>query len=295
MKNTRYWALVPREQIAGLPTASAIDTKVWLVIRSFAFDRGVARDVGFSEIAKLAGIDRKNVPRSIRRLEAAGSFSVVRGGPRKHIKNIYLLPNDAGDDQTAISEGSVLNSEDTPGEKSVLSGEDTSVLNTEDRSVLSAEDPLETLERREILERGVAREARPRPAKKGVSSIKPVAGRQQTLLLPIDGAGKRNGALQPACDITAYQPPAGIIEWAREKFGVEATDEQLLGSFRHYQPRDGRPWPPPDLDKAFRNWIRKAANFAASDQHARPTHRPRRAKRGSIYDAGNAKIRRWDR
>jgi DNA-binding MarR family transcriptional regulator len=98
MKNGRYFAMVPREQIAGLPTGSAIDTKVWLVIRSFAFDRLVARDVGYSEIAKLVGIDRKNVPRSVRRLEAGGFLNRVRGGPRGHTKNIYLLPTAAGDD-----------------------------------------------------------------------------------------------------------------------------------------------------------------------------------------------------
>jgi hypothetical protein len=160
-------------------------------------------------------------------------------------------------------------------------------LTADDRSVLTVEDPLERVERKEILREGQARarRARPRPAEKA-SSQKPGAGRQGALLLPINGKRPGNRAGRPPHDISAYQPSIDVVDWARREYGIDATADSLLGSFRDHQPAFGR-WPPLDPDKGFKNWIRRETKFAAVDRH--------RPARGSLLDAGNAQFRRWER
>src|SRR5271165_5270328 len=165
MKNGRrnnHFMIVTRDEIAGLPIP--VKARVLSVLRTFAWrGRGVTSN-SHSEIAGLVGTARRNVPRVIRRLEADGALTVVRGYPRGHTANTYRLPYVAEDEAT-----------DAAGE---------SVLNPETRSVLNPEDPIEIRETREILsDRGErARGARTPSTKKTISA--PVAGRQGALLLP---------------------------------------------------------------------------------------------------------------
>ncbi len=214
MRNGRYFAMVPRDQIVRLPLSIA--AKVYLVIKSYpgAFDRGVVGNLSLSQIARLVGTGRHNVPRAIRRLEADGFLSTVHGGPRGHTKNLYMLPAEDDDGETTVAEKSGI----TPDTRSGLTVETGSALTVETRSGLTPENPLERVERKEILGEG-APSALPRPTKKAVSSREPVRSRQGALLLPIKGGAR------PAYDIAAYQPPRELEEWAWRKYGVDANDE----------------------------------------------------------------------
>ena len=186
MKNGRYFAIVRRDEIERLPAGSTIAVKVYLVIRSFAFDRGVVGDLSLSQIAQLVGTARHNVPRALRRLEADGFIIVVRGGPRGHIKNRYLLPAEEDDDETADAATDGLTAETRSGlmadtrsgltaetrsgltaeTRSGLTAETRSGLTAETRSGLTAENTLERVERKEILREGQARARGPASRKK---------------------------------------------------------------------------------------------------------------------------------
>jgi hypothetical protein len=120
------------------------------------------------------------------------------------------------------------------------------------------------------------------PGQPAAGDRQPAPSPQQTsLLLPLNGKGRRAAA----DDIATYTPPADLIDWAWKEYGVVATADSLLGSFRDQRPRGTSP--PADLDAAFREFIRREFKNIA-----RPRSTARR-RRSSILAAARGQMTEW--
>jgi hypothetical protein len=115
--------------------------------------------IGMTTIAAMTGIQRRNVPRSIHRLEKLG---ILRRERRVHLtgspdSNFYIIEFECREEVSAPTRSGVLNNED----RGVSSAMRTGVLKSMSGGVFNAEDQNNSIEHtRSILHRPAARSTR---------------------------------------------------------------------------------------------------------------------------------------
>jgi DNA-binding MarR family transcriptional regulator len=237
--------------------------------------------LGTERIADEANLDRRNVQRAIRQLEAKGILERLHGGGRGRSSEYQVIFKQAADATNSVDDDAVSDADDTG--NSVVLGQETasfSDLNSvTDNAVSDAGDTGNSVvlgqETASFSDLNSVTDDAPAESKQkertdppsgeshahareegGSSQNDSVDERHPSLLLPINGGGERLTAFR------RYNPSAATIEFA-EALGVNALADAVLGKFiDHYLGTVGRP-PNGDFDAAFRNWIRKEPTFAA--------------------------------
>jgi DNA-binding MarR family transcriptional regulator len=285
-----YWGAVPR-WVAALGLTGR-ELRVLIVIASHArkprseprpdgvIETRIAR-VSIERIADEANLDRRNVHRAIRQLEARGILERLRGGGRGRSSEYRVIFKRAADatnsvDDDAVSDGNSVTGDavcdaDNTG-NSVVFGQETASFS--DLNSVTDDAPTES-EQKERTD-PPSGESRAREGDRGFFDDGVDDEKQGVLLLPINGGGDRMAPLK------RYNPSAELVDWAAE-LGVNALADGVLGEFIDYRLEYDKL--PADIEAAYRRWVRREQRFAEQRDAERFQSRPRQRSNAAEAEA----------
>jgi hypothetical protein len=233
--------------------------------------------------ADEANLDRRNVHRAIRQLEARGILERLRGGGRGRSSEYRVIFKRAADatnsvDDDAVSDGNSVTGDavcdaDNTG-NSVVFGQETASFS--DLNSVTDDAPTES-EQKERTD-PPSGESRAREGDRVFFDDGVDDENQGVLLLPINGGGDRMAPLK------RYNPSAELVDWAAE-LGVNALADGVLGEFIDYHLDHDKL--PADIEAAYRRWVRREQRFAERDAErfqSRPRQRSNAAEAEAAFD-----------
>jgi len=130
---TKRFAKITEPQIRAQRRLNKDAIRVFEAVALHADSEGSAFP-GMATLASIAGIERKNIPRELKRLETEGFLRRLEGPPGR-LTNTYLINPDPERSVTSPERTLVDIEMSSPVRTPVLSNEDTTVLYSEDTTV----------------------------------------------------------------------------------------------------------------------------------------------------------------
>jgi len=229
--------------------------------------------IGIERIADEANLDRRNVQRAIRQLEAKGILERRHGGGRGRSSEYEVIFKRAADAINSVDDDAVSDADDDTG-NSVVFGQETASFS----DVNSVTDDAPTESKQKERTDPPSGESRAREGDRGFFDDGVDDEKQGVLLLPINGGGDRMAPLK------RYNPSAELVDWAAE-LGVNALADGVLGEFIDYHLDHDKL--PADIEAAYRRWVRREQRFAERDAErfqSRPRQRSNAAEAEAAFD-----------
>jgi len=216
--------------------------------------------IGIERIADEANLDRRNVQRAIRQLEAKGILERRHGGGRGRSNEYQVIFKRAADAINSVDDDAVSDADDDTG-NSVVFGQETASFS--DVNSVTDDAPTESKQK----ERTDPPSGESRARGEEDFSNDWVNEKQGVLLTPINGGGDRMAPLR------RYNPSAELLDWASESYSINALDERVLGEFIDWHiEHDNLPGNIGAIEAAYRRWIRREARFAGQSRHRPQQH-----------------------
>jgi DNA-binding MarR family transcriptional regulator len=215
--------------------------------------------IGSERIADEANLDRRNVQRVIRQLEAKGILEGLHGGGRGRTSEYRIIFKQAAYATNSVDDDAVCGAEDAG--NSVVFSQETASFSDQNSVTCDAHTESEQKERTDP----PSGESRARGEEDFSNDW--VNEKQGVLLTPINGGGDRMAPLR------RYNPSAELLDWASESYSINALDERVLGEFIDWHiEHDNLPGNIGAIEAAYRRWIRREARFAGQSRHRPQQH-----------------------
>ena len=265
--NGPHFGIIPR-WVAPL-NLTGHELRVLLVIACHARKETRIAQRTIVQIAEEVNLDRRNVQRAIRRLEARGIVKRLLGGGRvrgsragrsSEYQIILTRPADVTNSGNGDAVSNADDTENNANDDAVF-GQETASLSGLNNVTRAAPSESEQKERTPPSGESHAR------ARGEDFSNDEFDGRQGALLLPFNGRGDRRALLKN------YNPSAALVYLAREQHGINALDDRVLSEFIDWHIEHNKlPSDIEAIEAAYRRWIRRERRFAEQSRH-RPQQR----------------------
>ena len=265
--NGPHFGIIPR-WVAPLDLTGH-ELRVLLVIACYARKETRIAQRTIVQIAEEVNLDRRNVQRAIRRLEARGIVKRLLGGGRvrgsragrsSEYQIILTRPADTTNSGNGVAVSNAGDVQNNANDDAVF-GQETASFSGLNNVTSAAPSESEQKERTPPSGESHAR------ARGADLSNNEVDGRQGLLLLPFNRRSDLRALLKN------YNPSAALVDLAREQHGINALDDRVLGEFIDWHiehnklPRDIEA-----IEAAYRRWIRREWRLAEQSRH-RPQQR----------------------
>jgi hypothetical protein len=262
-----HFGVIPR-WVAGLDLTGA-EHRVLLVIACHARKETRIARRSIEQIADEVNLDRRNVQRAIRRLEARGVLKQLPGGGRLRgsrtgrSSEYQIIFTQAADATNSVDDAAASGADETAnsGTNNAAFAE-TAAFSGLNSGVCAAPTESEQKERNTPPSGESHRRAR-----------------EEGEDLSNDGDYGKPGVLfkgggDRIAPVRRYNPSAALVDWAREQYGINALDDAVLGGFIDWHvehdvlPGNGSF---EAIEAGYRRWIRREALFA-KQARLRPQH-----------------------
>jgi DNA-binding Lrp family transcriptional regulator len=278
-----YFGIIPR-WVAPLDMHGA-DHRVLLVIACHARKGTRIAQISIEQIAGEVKLDRRNVQRAIRRLDARGVLKKLRGGgrlrgsQRGHASEYEIIFTPRADAKKSVGDTAASDADNTGNsvDGAAISSEETAAFS--DLNSVACAAPTESEQKED--KTPPSGESHRRAREKGEDLSNDEVDEKPGVLCK--GGGDR------IAPVRRYNPSAALVDWAREQYGINALDDAVLGGFIDWHvehdvlPGNGSFQA---IEAGYRRWIRREPLFAKQARH-RPQHHsnPGEAESEAAVDA----------